>query len=340
MGILVVSLYVCGYASSVRLPDERTWYSFRGEVVKVAIFQALLFCLFTQVHSQIGWIPFFVENPTPNVMYSAIIALGIVFLLVERLLGSDFYRSADAYALLLRDDLGVPKWTSPLVAVLFFTAFFTVWGLASEHVNSTTMSAPFDVLAAFVRLLFGAEATVTPIWGDLFVSSLEICVGVVISIAISLVLTPLRTYESVFVRSWLALISISPVIGMMLPMLLPLVGINRLERFSCSTMLSIGCLTLCPSLKGLWALRDYQYLTRILMAVKTALPLAFVGMLFGELYGAVAGLGFRMISERASANNTTAMAVSLVVVCFFASALSIFGWAAKRTRLRDAGGLK
>jgi ABC-type nitrate/sulfonate/bicarbonate transport system permease component len=49
-----------------------------------------------------------------------------------------------------------------------------------------------------------------------------------------------------------------------------------------------------------------------LLALDNALPYAFVGMLFGQLFASTAGLGFLIVVMRAEGNRTEALATSLI----------------------------
>ena len=59
-------------------------------------------------------------------------------------------------------------------------------------------------------------------------------------------------------------------------------------------IMGVGLLTFFPMIQTSWAFRDAPLLRRCLFAIDDALPIAFVAMLFGELYGATAGLGFQL----------------------------------------------
>jgi ABC-type nitrate/sulfonate/bicarbonate transport system permease component len=63
-----------------------------------------------------------------------------------------------------------------------------------------------------------------------------------------------------------------------------------------------------------WGFRGAPLVPRILLAVDNALPYAFVGMLFGELWAATSGLGFFTIVARAAGNRTEALASALITL--------------------------
>jgi ABC-type nitrate/sulfonate/bicarbonate transport system permease component len=69
-----------------------------------------------------------------------------------------------------------------------------------------------------------------------------------------------------------------------------------------------------PFAEILWGLRSAPLRDRILLALDHVLPYAFVGMLFGELWAATAGLGFFVVVARAMHNRTEALATSLIAL--------------------------
>ena len=76
----------------------------------------------------------------------------------------------------------------------------------------------------------------------------------------------------------------------------------------------VGAVSFLPFAQSLWGLRDQAVVSRILLALDNALPYAFVGMLFGELWAATAGLGFFLVVARALGNRTEALATSLITL--------------------------
>jgi hypothetical protein len=60
-------------------------------------------------------------------------------------------------------------------------------------------------------------------------------------------------------------------------------------------IVGVALLVFLPFLQALWGTWDQALLRRVALAIEAALPMAFVGMLFGELFGSTAGLGFMMI---------------------------------------------
>jgi ABC-type nitrate/sulfonate/bicarbonate transport system permease component len=56
-----------------------------------------------------------------------------------------------------------------------------------------------------------------------------------------------------------------------------------------------------------------------LFAIDDALPIAFIAMLFGELYGATAGLGFQMTVASATYQYQEGLGYFLITAIFLAS---------------------
>jgi len=83
-----------------------------------------------------------------------------------------------------------------------------------------------------------------------------------------------------------------------------------------------GFLTFYFFSRALWTFRDTPLLQRWLIAIDDALPIAFVAMLFSELYAATAGLGFQMIVAGATYQYQQGLGYFLITVILM-SALSM-----------------
>jgi ABC-type nitrate/sulfonate/bicarbonate transport system permease component len=79
-------------------------------------------------------------------------------------------------------------------------------------------------------------------------------------------------------------------------------------------IVAVGFLTFFFFSRALWAFHDAPLLQRWLIAIDDALPIAFVAMLFGELYAATAGLGFQMVVAAATFQHPQALGAFFVTV--------------------------
>lgn len=68
-----------------------------------------------------------------------------------------------------------------------------------------------------------------------------------------------------------------------------------------------------------WAFREAPLLRRCLFAIDDALPIAFIAMLFGELYGAIAGLGFQVTVASATYQYQDGLGYFLIAAIFLAA---------------------
>src|SRR5439155_23128060 len=64
----------------------------------------------------------------------------------------------------------------------------------------------------------------------------------------------------------------------------------------------IACLTFFPVVQTFWIFRETPVLLRTTIAIDEALPLAFVGMILGELWASIAGIGFFIVMSRATSS--------------------------------------
>lgn len=328
MGTVVVGLHTCSYLHSLRTENPRDWRRFVNEVAKCTILRALLFCLFTQVRSQTGWIQLFNQEPGVDVIFSAMIALTVFLFFLNQLLRYNFHDNTRAYASILKAELTMKKSVSFLLLVAISLLCFVLWQLAGEYLRTKLAgNTALGVFGWLSHLVTGGYENVAGNLGkDFFISSLEIWGGVFVSGGLSFFLAKVLSNESIVARLIAYVVSITFVTPIILPMLLPFFGINRVGDFSLSTMISIAGLTLFPSSKVVWALRDCHGPVAAIVGFKVALPFAYVAMLVGELYGAVAGLGFRIVSEQASGNPLGALAVSFMTLISLLLSISVLHW--------------
>jgi ABC-type nitrate/sulfonate/bicarbonate transport system permease component len=95
-------------------------------------------------------------------------------------------------------------------------------------------------------------------------------------------------------------------------------------------VIAVACFSAYTLTQGLWALRDRPLIYWGLSAVNDALPIAFVAMLFGELFAATAGLGFMMAVASATYRFDKGIAGFLIVVAILAVISAVLTWITKR----------
>ncbi len=100
-------------------------------------------------------------------------------------------------------------------------------------------------------------------------------------------------------------------------------------------VVAVGSLAFFPLIQALWGLRGQPRIFRIMLAVEYALPVAFVMMLFGESFGATAGIGFMITLANAALQTDKALAGFLITVVLLAGLSFFLRLAAKRLSARE-----
>jgi ABC-type nitrate/sulfonate/bicarbonate transport system permease component len=80
----------------------------------------------------------------------------------------------------------------------------------------------------------------------------------------------------------------------------------------------VGFLSFFTITQILWGLRGHPLASRVLLAIDEALPIAFVAMLFSEMYAATKGVGFAMVVASAGNQTDKALAIFLITAALLA----------------------
>lgn len=100
-------------------------------------------------------------------------------------------------------------------------------------------------------------------------------------------------------------------------------------------MMGVGLLTFFPLVQTSWAYRDAPLLKRWMIAVDDALPIAFIAMLFGELFGATAGLGFQMTVGGATYQYQQGLGYFLITVVLLSTSSMILRFIVRLSGVLD-----
>jgi hypothetical protein len=95
-------------------------------------------------------------------------------------------------------------------------------------------------------------------------------------------------------------------------------------------LLMICGIVVFPAARALWSYTNFPLASRLLIAVDEALPYAFLGMVFGELYASTAGLGFLIVVARAQLFIAEAMGTALITFGLLVFISSMLRFAVKR----------
>jgi ABC-type nitrate/sulfonate/bicarbonate transport system permease component len=228
--------------------------------------------------------------------------------------------------------LKIADWSS-FVGVLTLTAVWQTFTVAFWNANLSFQTALNGVL----ELLSGDE-----VWGDIATSLTEIVAGMILGGLIASLTIRLMN-RSAKIRNvliqFLPASYVSPIVVWLLvtffivwldsdhakvPSFFPGYG---------HTIMGVGLLTFFSLAQALWGLRHESSRYGILVAIDHALPIAFIAMLFGELYTATAGIGFAMTVASATYQYQKGLAGFLITVGLLVVLSSSLRIVAKRSCL-------
>ena len=322
----------CYYHLSARYILQLNQRSALSVIASSILLQAVLFSFLAQVFLyRDGWQWF----PYPGHAWMArpvatILLVGGFLLLLQRITGNDFEKTAEMTSIATVRQLRDSNWITFLAAGILWFLCFAFWDRFYVFLRDFFAIAPFWlVIRASYRLLTTGSMIAnmeSTLWHDVAVSAQEITEGLLVSGVLAFIaVRVLRAAAGLRLRvSWLF------VFGNTLPivvaiMLMPWLGVNHWLR-----AVIVGAVSFLPFAQSLWGLRDQAVVSRILLALDNALPYAFVGMLFGELWAATAGLGFFLVVARALGNRTEALATSLITLGLMLSVSFILRFVIRR----------
>ena len=221
-------------------------------------------------------------------------------------------------------------------AVFLWLLCFALWDRLFVLIRDVFTIPPIRaVTRAGYRLLTSGSVLANfqePLWPHVAASAQELAAGVVLSSIVAFIAVKIlrAVAGSAILSSGLfAVIHLVPILFAIL--LLPWIGVGLL--FKAVTVAAVSCL---PVLQALWGLRDQPLASRILLALENALPYAFLGMLFGEMYASTAGLGFLIVVARAEGKIPEALATSLITFALMVAVSFTLRFAAKRICISKA----
>ena len=224
-------------------------------------------------------------------------------------------------------------------AALIVLAFVILWEVFKNTLKTyLLLSPPAEVLSGLYRLLISGSMVIpnakTTLWPDINVSLLEVVIGLILAGSLGILtttLTPRGERPKFIISNALMLAEIAP-IGLWMTLLVTIPGF--IPFWSKATM--AACLAFYPLTHTLRCLNDYPVICRLLLALEQALPFAFVGMIFGELFGGTAGLSFVATVASASLQVPEAIATSLVEFGLLAGVSTVIRCVVKHIYFSDA----
>jgi ABC-type nitrate/sulfonate/bicarbonate transport system permease component len=253
----------------------------------------------------------------PNVEWMArpaavVLLLGTFSFLLLRISGFTLEKLADVTGTITINQLRHTNWISFGGAGLLWILCFALWDQLDVLIKDVFAIPPLRTVSRGGYKLLTSGYTIAnsekPVWPDVAVSAQELAEGLLLSGIIAFIAAKMcrAVARSRLHSSWLLAVTHTVPIPLAVS-LLPWIGVGH--WFKGITVATVSCL---PFLQSLWGLREQPFLSRILMALDNALPYAFLGMLFGEIYAATAGLGFFIVVARAEGYRVEALATSLI----------------------------
>jgi sulfonate transport system permease protein len=300
----------------------RSFLGLRGmetltHVGRETLLQVLFVSLLAQIwFQQWNWLEFAsLVQPRTGFYVLAILLLLLIF--INWIFRSNFELTAQRHETIITKELTSTNWRSFSGVVLLTTIGFFIWQTLAEQSLHFLSTSPMHVIEAAAYLFRTGE-----IWNDIRVSLLEVIGGLAVGGLMALItfgvlsfIAPIRgllsyvlplTYISMLVL-WLLMSITWPVYGMGM--------ITRIEY----KMTGVGFLSFFPFVHGLWGLRKHPLFPRIMLAIDEALPIAFVTMMFGELWASTVGLGFMMTVASATHQTDKALVGFMLVVILLVS---------------------
>ena len=304
----------------------------RVHVAREAILQALLISLLSQIWTGYWkWFEF-AALYQPATGWGAFIALLGLLFFINWVFRSNFDLIAVRRGIILNNDSNNASWKSCLAPLLFAVGFFIIWHAVVSLRFPRFQSSLLGVVEAGYQLLKNGDIS-----GDVGISLLEIFGGILLGGCIAFVAFWLMFAQGVIRNALctvLPLLYLSPIVLWLLAWFM-LGWINPPPGFVYfwHKVIAVGLLTFFTLIQGLWGLRDKPLVYRVLLAMDDAIPIAFVAMLFGELWAATAGLGFMMTVASATNQLDKGLAGSLITFLLLIGLSTAVRWIATRVSL-------
>lgn len=260
--------------------------------------QGLFISFIAQIWWQRGWrwIDFpWMQNLAMGL--SVLTILVALLVIVNWIFKSSFQMMSDRTAVLYARQSKIAGWSS-FAGVLTLTAvWLTVWQTFTVAFWNANLSFQ-TALNGVLELFSGGE-----VWGDIATSLTEIVAGMILGGLIANLTIRLMNRSAKIKHvliQFLPASYVSPIVVWLLVILfIAWLDSNHAKIPSFfpgygHTIMGVGLLTFLPLVQALWGLRHESSQYGMLVAIDHALPVAFIAMLFGELYTATAGIGFAM----------------------------------------------
>ena len=331
LGVTAVMLCTCYHyiaaRSSLGLQGRHAW----TYAAREAILQVLFISLISQLWSQHWrWFSFSIlQKPVMGLEVFAVLAALIGS--INWCFQSSFMLTANRRAAMQIKEINGEGWMSICHFILLTLACLVIWQLVSASGLNFLQTSAYEALTTAYYLVSHGK-----IWGDMGLSLLEVIGGIVLGGSAALgVLVPLST-KGTFRNLLFPLLPLTYISAIVLWLVvfvswLNWVGVSQPEfLYFWHKVIAVGCLTFFPLVQALWGSRKGPLFYRVLMAIDDALPIAFVGMVFGEAWAATQGLGFAMVVANASGQTAKGIAGFLITFALMVGLSFTLRWLVKK----------
>jgi ABC-type nitrate/sulfonate/bicarbonate transport system permease component len=298
----------------------------RTYVGREAMLQALFISLLSQLRWE-GW--YWFDFAFPNELERGI-GVSIIILLLLCLVNwsfrADFALTAARRAAIMDKEWNISSWKTLVELPLFAVSLVLLWqmlGLRSINVQSS----PHGIIEAAYYLLGQND-----IYRDIKASLLVVFGGLVLGFCIAvLALAVLSTTQGIARNVMFTVLSALHILPIVLWLFLFFINTWIPDFFGMGQkVILVGFLSFFTITQMLWGLRSHPLASRVLLAIDEALPIAFVAMLFSEMYAATKGIGFAMVVASAGNKTDKALAIFLITAALLAFISATFRSIAKR----------
>jgi NitT/TauT family transport system permease protein len=335
LGIAAVAFCACyHYLASVSLLGLRG-HEARMYVTREAVLHGFFLSLMSQIWWR-GWNWFeFAALYQPAKGVGVFVTLVALLAFINWIFHFDFELNAARQRIILNKSTRTPAWL-PFSAFMSFTILLLFIWQAVGWLGFSFWSSPDGVIEAASSLFATHE-----IYRDIGASLSEIAGGLCLGLVIACCLVALASATHGKLKATLlgvfSLLYIAPIALWLFTWVIPPL-VRAVGDFPglWHKVIAVAFLSLYTLTQTLWALRDDPPIYRVLSAVNDALPIAFVAMLFGELFAATAGLGFMMTVASATYQMDKGLAGFMIVTTLLAVISATLTWITKRLDFTDS----
>jgi ABC-type nitrate/sulfonate/bicarbonate transport system permease component len=282
----------------------------RTYVGREAILQAFFVALLSQIWWR-GWQWFdFAALHQFEAGIGVLIILLLLLCSVNWIFRSDFALTAARREEIMDKEWNIASWKSVAELPLIAISLIVLWQMLGLRWTNVKTS-PQGVIEAAYYLLGQND-----IYRDMMASVLVVLGGLVLGFCIAVVASTVLSITKGIARNRvftvLPALYISPIVLWLFSFFIhtwipDFIGMGH-------KVILVGFLSFFTITQMLWALRGHPLASRVLLAIDETLPIAFVAMLFSEMYAATKGVGFAMVVASVGNQTDKALAVFFVTV--------------------------